>query len=914
MSKIQDTVLLIDGHALVHRAFYAIQRPLTIRKTGEDVRGVYGFAQMLFGAIQNIKPTHLAVAFDTPAPTFRSDIYSEYKANRPSSPDELRSQFPLVKELLSALNTPFYELDGYEADDILGTLSAQATNHGLKTIIMTGDSDLLQLVSDSVGVLMQQNMGKQTLYNPAKVRERYSGLEPEQLIDLKAICGDKSDNIPGIPGMGDKTATPLLLKYGTLGNIYSNIDQIESRPKTLLQDHKFAAYQGQELVKILQTAPVNINIEEATLQNFDRTKAITKLNHFEFSSLVNRLPEIYTIEKNNPDNIPELSPQNYSQVSNEEELEILMDLCIKTNKASISLNYVPAENVSSKEHPMGNVLIGIAISTGVTKAKYISVEESAINKHFAQAILSIPGIDLCFYNGNLDLTILKNNGFTIPKLKFDVSLAGHLLGYKTNQIKDLTYTCLGIEMPIQELNNTSFEGTLFANKNHFLNTCIQADYTYRLWEKLDKELDHAELNNLYCDIELPLVPIVVEMQFYGIHLDATLLQELNKKFTSELNTTNTQIFNIVGHDFNIASPKQLGEVLFDEMKLHEKTFTGAKPKKTRNGNYSTNAAILESLQNYHPVIQLILHSRQLSKLKSTYVESLPKMVNTKTKRIHTIYNQTGSSTGRFSSSEPNLQNIPIRTSQGREIRKAFQVTSSDHKLISADYSQIELRVLAHLSQDPNMINVFLKELDIHASTASLIYNVQIDQVTEEMRRVAKVLNFGVAYGVSAYGISQQTELSIESGAEFIEHYFNQFPTLKAYQESTIDFARTFGYAQTLHGRKSYIPEILSANSVVRSANERFAINMPIQGTAAEIFKLAMLSITKELVSSKMKTSMVLQIHDELVFEAPNEEIELLSVKLKKSMENVFDEFSKNINFSVPLRITIKSGDSLADLE
>jgi DNA polymerase-1 len=922
-SKIQDTILLIDGHALVHRAFHAIQRPLTLRSTGEDVRGVYGFAQMLFRAIQTLKPSHLAVAFDTPAPTFRSAIYSNYKANRTKTPPELQSQFPLVKELLSGLNAPFYELEGYEADDILGTLSAQATILGLKTIIMTGDSDLLQLVSNSVTVFMQQNMGKQTLYDPEKVQERYLGLRPEQIIDFKAICGDKSDNIPGVPGLGEKTVTPLLLKYGTLESIYSNIDQIAPKAKALLEDHRLSAFQGLELVTIIQNAPVNINIQESTIGLYDRTKAISVLNRLEFSSLVHRLPEENAEKKSNSD--PYFSPSSlkYSQISEVKELELIKNACLISKKASIYINYTTKENINSKNHhSMANSLIGIAISTDESTAIYVALGDDTLDfngdlsakKKVIQDILELPDVLICFYNGNSDLTILKNNGFTITKFGFDVSLAAHLLGYKSIQIKDLTLTALGVELPIPEKTIGQPLEALFSSESNFLNTCTHADYTYRLWIKFEKELVKNEMHNLYHTIELPLVPIVVEMQFNGIKLDTHLLSELNKDFTEKLNKINQEIFDIVGHDFNLSSPKQLGEVLFDELQLQEKIVGISKPKKTKTGNYSTGATTLAYLESHHPIISLILRSRQLSKLKSTYIESLPKLVNPKTKRIHTIYNQSGSSTGRFSSSEPNLQNIPIRTSEGREIRRAFRTSNSNYKLVSADYSQIELRVLAHLSQDQNMIDTFLQELDIHASTASLIYNVSIDQVTEEMRRNAKVLNFGVAYGASAYGISQQTQLSIVEAAEFIEHYFAQFPTLKNYKDSIKNYARTNGYVETLHGRRGYIPDIASSNSIVRLASERHAINMTIQGTAAEILKLAMLDIEKKLKSSKIQSSMLLQIHDELVFEAPNNEIENLSFQLKRIMENVFENSSEKINFSVPLRVTIKTGDTLADLE
>jgi len=891
-------LLLFDGNALVHRAFHALP-PLTVSKTGEMVNAVYGFANTLLKEMAELKPTYWAVAFDRPAPTFRHEMFEEYKAQRPKAPEELKTQIKRVHQLVAAFHIPIFEMDGFEADDVLGTLSKQASEQGIETIIVTGDNDILQLVMPGVKTLApRRTLSDTVLYDEEAVEQKY-GIKPERITDFKALVGDASDNIPGIPGIGGKTAARLIQKYGSLEEIYARIDEITpGKLQAVLRQHQSQALQNKELVTIVRDVPVTLSLEACQVSNYDRDKVVELFRELEFIKLVPRLPQ-----ESHQLSTDSFQGSIYQVVNTEVALNQLIKQLEGANEMVIDLE-------TTGQGLMAEV-IGIAVSPASGRAFYIPLGHYGLNQPAQllptqvmaglKPILESADTGKIAYNGKHETAVMTNYGVELANLDFDPMIAAYLCGEKNLSLKALAFDKLGIE--IKSLSD--FIGT--GKKKVSLATLgvnQVADYTstnaniiWGLKDSLQEELRQQGLWQLFSKVEMPLVPVLAAMERNGIALDTTLLRKMSLELGREMLNLEAAIYNSLGHKFNINSPKQLGKILFEELNLPSS-------RKTKSG-YSTEASVMETLRGAHPIIDLVLQYRQLAKLKSTYIDALPALINPKTGRVHTTFNQTGTATGRLSSSEPNLQNIPVRGEIGRKIRQAIIAPPGSY-FLSADYSQIDLRALAHLSQDPGLIAAFISNEDIHSTTASRLFAVPVSEVTPEMRRVAKTVNFGVIYGMSDYGLEQATDLNREEAAQFIALYFDRYPKVKDYIETTKEQARKLGYVQTVLGRRRFIPEINSPNHQIREAAERMAINAPVQGTSADIIKIAMINLHREMKMRKLKGKMLLQIHDELLFEVPQEEIERTKSLVSKLMPQA-------IKLCVPLKIDIKLGKNWGEM-
>jgi DNA polymerase-1 len=901
-------LLLFDGNALVHRAFHALP-PLTQSRTGEMVNAVYGFASTLLKVFADFRPTHWAIAFDRPTPTFRHKMFEEYKAQRPPTPEELKSQIQKVHRLVEAFHIPIFEIDGFEADDVLGTLSRQADEQAIDTIIVTGDNDMLQAILPRVKALAPRRSFTDTVLYDEKVVEQKYGIKPEQLADLKALAGDVSDNIPGVPGVGDKTATKLLQQYGSLQGIYDHIADITpAKLQNTLREYRNQAFQSKQLSTIVKDVPIKLDLNTCQVSHYGRDEVAKLFQELEFIHLLPRLPQMKGEGFESSVRVG-LVPAHPSAVKshlvNTEtalhqltgELERAKDLAI-------------GAEITDEKAMMAD-LVGITISPGRGKAFYIPLSHQGLNQPpqlpltqviaRLRPILENPNTGKIAYNGKYVMTVLAGCGVKLENLNFDAMLAAYLLGEKNLGLKALAFNKLGIEITTTaELTGTgkkqSSISLLDANRIA-THACAGVDILWSLKESLETELRQQGLWQLFTEVEMALVPVLIAMEKNGILLDTDLLRKMSLELGKELLRLEKEIYGSVGHQFNINSPQQLGRVLFEELSLPQS-------RKTKTG-YSTDASVMEALRGVHPVIEMILQYRQVSKLKSTYVDALPALINRKTGRVHTTFNQTGTTTGRLSSSDPNLQNIPIRTELGSKIRKAI-ITPPGAYLLSADYSQIDLRILAHLSQDPSLIDAFVRDEDIHATTASKIFGISVDEVTPDMRRNAKTVNFGVIYGMSDYGLEQATNLSREEAAQFIALYFEKYPKVKEYLEDTKSQARKLGYVQTVLGRRRFLPEINSANRMVREAAERMAINAPVQGSSADIIKIAMINLYREMERRNLKSQMLLQIHDELLFEVPEPEVAEMKSLVSDLMPRAFQ-------LRVPVKIDTKLGRNWAEM-
>ncbi|GBD11413.1 DNA polymerase I [bacterium HR23] len=899
-------LMLMDGHALVHRAWHAIQKPLTLSTTGQEVRGAYGFASTFLKAIQDFAPTHCAIAFDLPEPTFRHNRFALYKAHRPKAPPELSQQFPLVRRIVEAFRIPIYEAPGYEADDVLATLSTQARAQGVEVLILTGDTDTLQAVQPGVRVALHYRLQERTLFDEGKVRERYGGLTPAQLPHLKALIGDPSDNVPGVPGIGEKTAIGLLLQFGSIPGIYEHLAEVPPRLQAVLAQHREQVLQSLELTTLRTDLPVRLDLEACRFWRYDRRAVLECFRELEFVSLMPRVPQPAEATPTVPATPPPETALagDYTIVDSPQALDALVQALASAPAFTFDVE-------TDGKDPMRARLVGLSFATGPGRAFYLPLGHSTgpnlpVEMALARLrpLLEDPRRPKVAHNANFDMTALASHGIWVKGLAFDTLLSAHLLGYKALGLKDLCMQVLGAEMTrISALLGTGpKQGTMdkvpVAEAGPY--ACADADATYRLYQALEPRLRQEGFWNLFTQVEMPLVPVLVRMQVNGIALDVPFLREMSRRLAEEMQRLEEEIYGVVGHAFNINSSRQLGQVLFEELRI-------GRGKRTPTGAYSTEASVLEGFRGAHPVVDLVLKYRELAKLKSTYLDALPEMVNPRTGRVHTSYNQAGAITGRISSSEPNLQNIPIRSEVGRQIRRAFIPGEPGWKLVGADYSQIELRVLAHLSRDPNLMEAFFQGKDIHAVTASQVFGVPLEQVTPEQRRVAKVLNFGVIYGLSPFGVAQEIKATPEEGARFIENYLGRYPGVRRYLEETLEKARRLGYVETLLGRRRAIPEIHSPNGQTRSAAEREAVNMPVQGTAAEIIKIAMIRLQERMDALGMRSRMLLQVHDELVWEAPPEEIEPLKTLIQEIMPNA-------LSLAVPLVVAIKVGDNWGEWE
>jgi len=868
------------------------------------VNAVHGFASTLLKVVNELKPSHWAIAFDRPTPTFRHEIFEEYKAQRPKAPEELVSQIKRVHQLADAFCLPSFEIDGYEADDILGTLSRQASQQGIDTIIVTGDNDMLQTVSPKVRVLAPRRTFSDTvIYDETGVQQKY-GIAPGQLSDLKALTGDPSDNIPGVPGIGDKTAARLLQQFGSLEGIYAHIEEVTpDKLRASLRDHKAHAFQNKELVTLVTEVPISLNLDTCQVSAYDRSQVVELFHELEFAKLLSRLPEeMQRTSTIVPSQVT--AKRNYQIVNSEQALDKLIAQLAAAKEFAIDLE------TSSKE-AVATELVGISLSSAPGEAFYIPVGHRTLSPIVQLSLSQVTArlkplledgkIHKIAQNGKFDMTVLAEYGIKLQNLGFDTMIAAYLLGEKPLGLKVLAFNKLGIEMtPITDLigkgaKQVSMAMTEIEQAADY--ACADADITLRLKNRLEPELHQQGLWQLFSEVEMPLVPVLVAMERNGVALDTELLRDMSHNMGKEMLRLEAEVYNSLGYRFNINSSQQLSRILYEELRLPT-------ARKTKSG-YTTDAAALEELKGTHPIIELVLQYRQLAKLKSTYTDAFPALINPKTGRVHTSFNQTGTTTGRLSSSEPNLQNIPIRSELGGKIRQAI-IAQPGWYLLSADYSQIDLRALAHISQDPELVDTFLRDEDVHTFIASRVFNVPPDEVTPDMRRVAKTVNFGVIYGMSDYGLEQATDFSREEAARFIASYFEKYPGVQGYIEATKKQARELGYVQTVLGRRRYIPEINSPNRQIREAAERMAINMPVQGTSADIIKIAMVELHREMEKRGLRSKMILQVHDELVFEIPPEELDLMKELVSKIMPDA-------LKLSVPLKIDIKIGKNWGEM-
>lgn len=870
-------IILIDGNSVAYRAFFAL--PLLNNERGIYTNAVYGFAMMLEKILEEEKPTHVLVAFDAGKTTFRHETFKEYKGGREKTPSELSEQFPYIRELVKAHGIAQYELENYEADDIIGTISKEAEEKGFEVKIVSGDKDLTQLASDKTTVLVtRKGVTDMEQYTPEHIHEKY-GIKPEQIIDMKGLMGDSSDNIPGVPGIGEKTAIKLLKQYETVEEVLQSIDEISGKKmKENLTNYQEQALMSKKLATILREAPVEISIEELNYEGAEQDKLVALYKELGFKSLLEKI-------------------DGASQDEKEELKEITYEIVSEINQnilKSGSALYV--EVIEDNYHYAPILGIGLANETG----NYYLPLEKALQSDVFKQWLEDETSEKLVYDAKRTIVTLHKHGIHVKGITFDLLLASYLLNPSEN-IQDFSDVAKVHNYTQVESDNSVYgKGA----KRDPLTDEKRADHVVRkaravleLQEPLIEELQQNEQMELFTELELPLSHILAEMEYTGIQVDVDRLQKMGEEFKSQLKQIEEQIYEMAGETFNINSPKQLGVILFEKLGLPV-------IKKTKTG-YSTSADVLEKLRPHHDMIDLILHYRQLGKLQSTYIEGMLKVVHPETNKIHTRFNQALTQTGRLSSTDPNLQNIPIRMEEGRKIRQAFVPSEQDWLIFAADYSQIELRVLAHISGDERLIDAFKQDMDIHTRTAMDVFHVGKDKVTSDMRRQAKAVNFGIIYGISDYGLSQNLGITRKEASEFIERYFQIYPGVKQYMNDIVQEAKLKGYVSTLLHRRRYIPEITSRNYNVRSFAERTAMNTPIQGSAADIIKKAMVDMAKRLQEEKLQTRLLLQVHDELIFEVPQDELEQLKVIVPDVMENC-------IKLDVPLKVEYSYGPTWFD--
>ncbi len=903
----KEKIILVDSSALIHRAFHALP-PLTTAR-GEQVNAVYGFALILLSVLEKLKPRFVACAFDLRKPTFRHKIFPAYKAKRIKAPEELYEQIPRVKEMVRAFNIPILEKEGFEADDIIATLQKKIRKEMPNTeiYILTGDLDTLQLVDAKTRVYTQRKGLKDLIiYDPAKIKERY-GLSPQQMIDYKALRGDPSDNIPGVKGIGEKTAISLLKNFGSLEKIYRQLSDIKGAVKEKLKKSKKQAFFSKKLAILVSDIPLKFSLKEAQLSDYDRQKVVRLFQELEFKSLLSRLPESETqvVRKEKQKALYDTLPPHYHLIDTEREWQNFLRQ-IKKQKAFVfdtETSYLGAGRAP---------LIGLSFSWKKGEAFFLPVNgKIAPAKIFSSLKPLFESKRVKKYGHNLkyDYLVLKKRGIITKPLMFDTMIASYLLnpGTRQHSLDALAFSEFGYEkIPISSLigekkgKEKKLEEVPLMLVAHY--SCEDADITWRLFEKFSFALEKSGLKALFLELEMPLVRVLAEMEENGIKLDLPFLKKMAEEVGKRINKLAEKIYEEAGCRFNINSNKQLPEILFKKLKISPE---GIKRTQT---SYSTAQEELLKLKGRHPIISHLISYREVFKLKTTYLDALPELADPETQRVHTSFNQTVTATGRLSSSDPNLQNIPARTELGEKIRQAF-IAEKRNKLISLDYSQIELRIAAHIAKDQKMIKAFKKGEDIHTATASEIFNVPINKVTERMRRHAKTLNFGVLYGMSAYGFSQAAGVTQAEAEKFIQEYQKEYQGISKYVRDIVDVAKNLGYVETLLGRKRYLPEINATSWQVRAAAERMAINMPIQGTAADMIKLAMIGIYDLIkdVPSFSDVKIVLQVHDELVFEVPEKKIANFAREAKKIMENV-------LPLTVPVIVEAKAGDNWSQMK
>ncbi len=883
MSK--KRLFLIDGNSFCYRAFYAI-RALTNSK-GQPTNAIYGFITMLNKIVKEKKPDMLAVAFDMKGPTFRHKKYEDYKIQRKPMPDDLIGQMAHIKNMVAAYNIPIFEVQGYEADDVLATIARRAEEKDIETFIVTGDKDALQIVGSHIKVYSTHKEG--LIYDAHKVKEEY-GVEPNRMIDIMSLMGDAIDNIPGVKGIGEKTAVELITEFGSLDGLYKNIDRVKSDSrKKILAENKEMAYLSRELAVLDENVPLKIDFKELETKDPDARKLFELFKEFEFKSLLKDVTPKGTLKS-----VYELIEDQKAFSKLVEELSGLKEFAFDFETTSVD--------------PMLAKLVGVSFSWNIGHASYVPMNKYFTIENVLAALKPIfedVNIKKIGQNIKYEYIVLANYGIELKGISFDTMVASYVLNPSklNHNLEDICLEYLSHKMttPIQELLGKGKAAITMDQvdvKKVSDYCCEDSDVTLRLKKILEKDIADKGLDKLFHDVEIPLVKVLAIMEINGVSIDKDYLAKLSKELEHKLDKLTNNIYELAGEEFNINSPKQLSKILFEKLKLPV-------VKKTKTG-ISTNEEVLIKLAAEHKLPKMLLEYRELAKLKSTYIDSLPELINPKTGRVHTSFNQTVTATGRLSSSGPNLQNIPIKTDEGRKIRKAFIPSSSAGVLLSADYSQIELRILAHLSGDKQLAKAFREGLDIHSFTASLVFGVKEKEVTSEMRSMAKTVNFGIVYGMSPYGLSQSLNIGVDKAKEFIDAYFERYPDVKQYLEGLITEARENGFVATILGRRRYIPEINNQNMQIRQFAERTAINAPIQGSAADVIKVAMIAIDEKLAKSGMKTKMTMQVHDELVFDVPKQELDKAKKIVKEGMEEI-------IKLKVPVEAHIEVGKNWLEM-
>ncbi len=982
--------MVVDGHAVVHRAFHAVRQELTTSR-GELTNAVFGFTAILLKALQTERPDYWAVSFDRAAPTFRHESFAAYKAQRPAMPDPLREQFARVREVVAAFDIPIYEIDGFEADDVIGTLAKQATAQGVDTLIVTGDLDATQLVTPAVTVLTPRRAADDVyLYDEAAVLERY-GLRPDQIPDYKGLVGDTSDNIPGVRGVGEKTATKLLQQYETVEGIYAHLEELPEKQRKLLEPAREQALESKRLATIVTDVPIALDLAGCRIGEYDRANVVRLFVDLEFRSLIARIPEPSgTAPRATP--IPAASAQSTTveaapaqsttaapppplaglfagldletsatpalvatdgaaglsvrtrggraitvappppvapapQSTLEDELENAGIEPARGTQAYVIDSEAAFDDLLARLRRRGRFavdvetdaldpiqanLVGVSLAIEPGIAYYIPVGHTSGTQLPRQEVLDRlrplledERIAKSAHNAKFDIMVLAGQGIEVRGLDFDTMIAAYLLnpsgrGYG---LKDLALAHFNVEMTdILALIGKGKEQITMAGVDIHRAAdyaAADADMTLRLQDVLAPQLREKELEGLFRDVEMPLVPVLAAMELAGMDIDVSYLHEMSARVQEDMDRLMAQVHEAVGHPFNINSPKQLSQVLFEELELPAQ-------KKTSTG-YSTDAEVLETLRGKHPAVDGILEYRQLAKLKGTYLDGLPELISPVDGRIHSSFNQTVASTGRLSSSNPNLQNIPVRTDLGRQIRRAFVVKGQDEVLLAADYSQIELRILAHLSHDPILLDSFRHDRDIHVRTAALIYNLPEEEITREQRRLAKTANYAIIYGLSEYGLSRETGIPRKEAGVFLERYTATYADLYDYMGRTREDVQAHGYVQTLLGRRRYVPEVYSSSRTVREAALRAAVNMPVQGTQADLIKIAMVRLHQRMREEGLEARMILQVHDELVFRAPTSEVPRLNALVRETMAGA-------MTLDVPIQVDVKAGRNWLDTD
>jgi len=929
-------LFLVDGHALAYRTYFALSRGAGFAtRSGEQTAGVFGFTSVLLRILEQEQPDYLAVAFDT-GRTFRDDIFPEYKGTREKMPDDLRPQIERMRQLVDAFNIPRLEIEGYEADDVLGSVARQAVERGLGVKIFTGDRDLLQLVNERVIVnLPGRSLSDSKDYLSEDVLATM-GVRPDQVVDYKALVGDKSDNIPGVTGVGKKTAETLLKKYNTLDGVYANLEELSPNVRKKLETDKEAAYLSKELATIVKDLQIPLDLDQARPDAFDFNEVEALFRELEFRTLMRRLKALaqtygmipsqeaqqLNMFSERSEGVKVTSVKASTTEQYERELKtIVIDTPQTLRELGECLSAAPViafDTETTSTDQMRAELVGIALAVEPGCGYYIPVghtenssEQLSLEEvlNVLRAPLTDPKIPKAGHNLKYDYVLLARYGLKVSPLIFDTMIAEWLQDSSSRNLglKNLAWVRQGIHMtPIDELIGSGRKQISMAEvpiERVAPYAAADAEVVLRLMPELREDLENCQALELFQTMEMPLIPVLADMEIEGIALDADYLQSMSQEIGEQLEDIQERIHDAVGKSINLNSPQQLSEALFDRLQLEPPDRT----KRTASGFYSTSAGVLEAMRDQHEVVNWILEYRELSKLRSTYLDALPIQVNPQTMRVHTSFNQTGSRTGRIASSDPNLQNIPIRSEMGRRVRYAF-VASPGNTLLAVDYSQIELRVVAHMADDQAMKSAFHAGQDIHAATAAAIYEVPLTSVTSEQRRRAKGINFGLIYGMSAFGLTRYTDLTLAESEEFMEAYFQRFPGVKSYLDGMRKLAAEQGYVETLLGRRRYFPELIGqANRNIRNRAEREAINAPIQGTAADIMKLAMLRVPEALQRADLTARMLLQVHDEIVLECPMEQLQASAQLVRNTMENVYP-------LSVPLLTEARHGENWGQME